>query len=104
MMVPVATELLSSSARPASTRVGRPSELDRLTRAVGLAGPAAGGNALVRHAVVAGDAGIGKTRLLAALGESVAGSGRRLAVGHCLDFGDASLPYLPFTEIFGQLE
>ena len=30
---------------------------------------------------------------------------RRLAllVGHCLDFGDSALPYLPFSEAFGRL-
>ena len=25
-------------------------------------------------------------------------------VGHCLDFGDSALPYLPFTELFGRLD
>ena len=26
-----------------------------------------------------------------------------MLVGHCLDFGDSALPYLPFTEAFGRL-
>jgi DNA-binding CsgD family transcriptional regulator/tetratricopeptide (TPR) repeat protein len=30
--------------------------------------------------------------------------GRRTVVGHCLDFGDSALPYLPFTEILGRLQ
>ena len=101
MMGDVVTDLLSSVARPSPSLVGRNAELDRLTRAIGLTG---GSESYVRHAVVAGEAGIGKTRLLAALAELVTDSGRRVAVGHSLDFGDASLPYLPFTEIFGQLQ
>ena len=84
--------------------VGRRAELARLTRAIGASAGSAGSGAPVRHAVVAGDAGIGKSRLLVALTEPARQSGRRVAIGHCLDFGDASLPYLPFTEIFGQLQ
>src|SRR5699024_9939673 len=30
-------------------------------------------------------------------------SGRLVLTGHCLDFGDSALPYLPFSEVFGQL-
>ena len=26
-----------------------------------------------------------------------------MVVGHCLDFGDSTLPYLPFSEVFGRL-
>jgi DNA-binding CsgD family transcriptional regulator len=106
-LVPI--ELLSPPSRPAPSLVGRAAELDRLARALGLAqelptAQDADDHGPMRHALVAGDAGIGKTRLLSALGELVTLSDRRLAVGHCLDFGDASLPYLPFTEIFGQLQ
>ncbi len=53
--------------------------------------------------LLAGDAGVGKTRLLRALRERAAATGRRHIVGHCLDFGDSALPYLPFTEILGRL-
>ncbi|WP_195909076.1 helix-turn-helix transcriptional regulator [Microlunatus sp. Gsoil 973] len=99
------TELLSDRSPAATTLVGRAAELGRLTRALGLGSDVTPGQSgPLRHALVAGDAGIGKTRLLAALGEIVVVSGRRVTVGHCLDFGDASLPYLPFTEIFGQLQ
>ncbi|SDT02089.1 helix-turn-helix transcriptional regulator [Microlunatus soli] len=98
------TDLLGSSTRPAHALIGRQSELGRLTGAIGVAGRDSGDAGPVRHAVVAGEAGIGKSRLLSALAEPARRSGRRLVVGHCLDFGDASLPYLPFTEIFGQLQ
>jgi DNA-binding CsgD family transcriptional regulator/tetratricopeptide (TPR) repeat protein len=45
--------------------------------------------------LLAGDAGVGKSRLVA---ETV----ERAATGRCLD-SSASLPYLPFTEVVGQL-
>ena len=32
-----------------------------------------------------------------------AGGGWQVVVGHCLDFGDSTLPYLPFSEVFGRL-
>lgn len=101
-MKDVPTDVLSFRSQAAPSLVGRAGELDRLTTAIGLG--SSDEAETVRHALVAGDAGIGKTRLLAALGEVVEASDRRLAVGHCLDFGDASLPYLPFTEIFGRLQ
>ncbi|HJQ02672.1 MAG TPA: AAA family ATPase [Jatrophihabitans sp.] len=56
-----------------------------------------------RAAVVSGDAGVGKTRLLAELIDRAEQAGVCCLVGHCLDFGDANLPYLPFGEAFGRL-
>ncbi len=53
--------------------------------------------------MIAGDAGVGKSRLLAELAQQAGADGRRVLVGHCLDFGDSALPYLPFTEVFGRL-
>ncbi len=53
--------------------------------------------------LLCGDAGVGKTRLLAELVDRVTEQGWRSLVGHCLDFGDSALPYLPFSEIFGRL-
>ncbi|HEY9293412.1 MAG TPA: AAA family ATPase, partial [Microlunatus sp.] len=104
----MATDLVSESQQPTHALIGRRGELERLIDAIGveageLRAPTVG-PVSVRHAVVAGEAGIGKTRLLTALGEQAQRTGRRLTVGHCLDFGDASLPYLPFTEIFGRLQ
>ncbi|MCW2492250.1 MAG: transcriptional regulator, LuxR family [Frankiales bacterium] len=78
--------------------VGRSAELTQLLAA--LADAVEGQPAAV---LVSGDAGVGKTRLLA---EMVAAADRRqliTLIGHCLDFGDAALAYLPFTECFGRL-
>jgi DNA-binding CsgD family transcriptional regulator/tetratricopeptide (TPR) repeat protein len=56
-----------------------------------------------RSVLLSGDAGVGKTRLLAELVERARDAGWRTLVGHCLDFGDSALPYLPFSELFGRL-
>ena len=54
-------------------------------------------------ALVAGDAGVGKSRLLAELRAHAHDNGWQVLLGHCLDFGDSALPYLPFSEMFGRL-
>jgi DNA-binding CsgD family transcriptional regulator/tetratricopeptide (TPR) repeat protein len=83
--------------------VGRAAELDRLAGLVGV--PATPGAAPTADGAVllAGDAGVGKTRLLAELRDRAQTAGYRVLVGHCLDFGDSALPYLPFSEAFGRL-
>ncbi len=90
--------------------VGRAAELARLAGLVGLSrgetnprssrGPGPGPENAV---LIAGDAGVGKTRLLAELRSNAEDAGHRVLVGHCLDFGDGALPYLPFSEAFGRL-
>ncbi|HEX3907463.1 MAG TPA: AAA family ATPase [Mycobacteriales bacterium] len=80
-----------------SPLVGRTDEVHRLTELVGL-GTDHGGSVLL-----GGDAGAGKSRLLAELSQQARTSGWRVLVGHCLDFGDSSLPYLAFSEAFGRL-
>jgi len=76
---------------------GRARELDLLADLVGLT------DRHPRAVLLGGDAGVGKTRLLAALVDRASVAGWRSLVGHCLDFGDSALPYLPFTELFGRL-
>jgi DNA-binding CsgD family transcriptional regulator/tetratricopeptide (TPR) repeat protein len=78
--------------------VGRKHELDQLATLVGVRG-GAGSPAVL----LAGDAGVGKTRLVTELREQALSEGWRVVAGHCLDFGDTALPYLPFSEIFGRL-
>jgi DNA-binding CsgD family transcriptional regulator len=78
--------------------VGRRHELDELGRLAGLPPGSAPGVVLL-----AGDAGVGKTRLLMELRDRAEGAGWQTLAGHCLDFGDSALPYLPFTEILGRL-
>ena len=86
----------SVGARPL---VGRGDELARLARLTGVDDSGTPGGAVL----LAGDAGVGKTRLLGELAEQACDAKWRVLMGHCLDFGDSALPYLPFTEIFGDL-
>lgn len=86
------------SARSSPVLVGRTAELQALTDLVGLGDDGAHGAVLL-----AGDAGVGKTRLLTDLQARAAAAGWHVLVGHCLDFGGDALPYLPFSEMFDRL-
>lgn len=78
--------------------IGRADELARLT---GVLTRAKEGDP---HAVlIAGDAGVGKTRTLTEAATHAADTGMTVLTGHCVDLGDVGLPYLPFTEILGVL-
>jgi DNA-binding CsgD family transcriptional regulator/tetratricopeptide (TPR) repeat protein len=77
--------------------VGRSEEIRRLADLIGLQGEPGGG------VLLGGDAGVGKSRLIAELAVRAENAGWRVLVGHCLDFGDSALPYLPFSEAFGAL-
>ncbi|POX46079.1 LuxR family transcriptional regulator [Streptomyces sp. Ru71] len=81
-----------------SPLVGRDRELARL---LGVLERARAGEA--RAVLVAGDAGVGKTRLLDEVAGHAARHGMRVLTGHCVDLGDVGLPYLPFTEILGRI-
>ena len=48
--------------------------------------------------LVAGDAGVGKTRLTTELVGRARERGFVAVVGHCVDLGAGGLPYLPFAE------
>lgn len=78
--------------------VGRGVELARLTAAVDRA--RAGSPAAV---LLGGDAGVGKTRLLAELTVRARAAGATVLVGHCVDLGAVGLPYLPFADALRQL-
>jgi len=54
--------------------------------------------------ILSGDAGVGKSRLLRDVVDAAQAEAMQTLVGHCVDFADSGLPYLPFTEIIGQLE
>ena len=73
--------------------IGREPELAALIAALDRAGA---GEATI--AIVAGDAGIGKTRLVDALVELARSRGCRVMSGGCLDLADDGLPYAPFIE------
>ncbi|MFC5379817.1 helix-turn-helix transcriptional regulator [Aquipuribacter nitratireducens] len=77
--------------------VGRADELARLLDRFEQAASGRPGAVLL-----AGDAGAGKTRLVEAVAERVAGVGALVLRGHCVDFGAAGLPYLAFAEALGD--
>jgi DNA-binding CsgD family transcriptional regulator/tetratricopeptide (TPR) repeat protein len=91
--------------------IGRDAELTELRELLGLGvGPAAPGGPgddrpreRLIGVLLAGDAGVGKTRLLSELRECALEEGWQVAAGHCLDFGDSALPYLPFSEVLGHI-
>ncbi|WP_166134553.1 helix-turn-helix transcriptional regulator [Nocardioides ochotonae] len=81
------------------TLVGRDAELAELAALLGVRDPG-GASGVV---LLAGDAGVGKTRLLTELRDLAVAADWQVAAGHCLDFGDGALPYLPFSELLGHL-
>ncbi len=72
--------------------VGRDSELTRL---LGLLDDASDGRP--SHALISGDAGVGKTRLVAELAARAADRGFLVLSGRCAELGD-SIPYLPLAD------
>jgi len=81
-----------------SSLVGRADELSRL---LGLLDRAERGRPAV--GLIAGDAGVGKTRLLDELATRAGGAGVRVLVGGCMEVGDVGLPYVPFVDAFRDL-
>ena len=98
--VSVLRETIPCVAAPALTAplIGRESEIGALRDAWSLArdGEAAA-------VVLAGDAGIGKTRLVTEFSTEIAGAGGTVLLGHCLGLGQAAPPFLPVLEIVSQL-
>jgi len=96
----VAAATIDDVARPAGETpfVGRVDALERLTSAVRKAGTGEPSGWLV-----AGDAGVGKTRLLEEVGRLATNIGATVVTGQCVDLGSGGLPYLPFAEIVGRL-
>jgi len=78
--------------------VARRDELRKLTDALVRARSGQAGAVLL-----SGDAGVGKSRLLAELEARARNAGDVVLTGRCLDTAEAALPYLPFVEVIGQL-
>jgi len=96
-------ETLSGVAHTSRTLVGRDAELAEVAALLGVR-PAADGAGRESSAVLlSGDAGVGKTRLLTELRDLAFTEGWQVFAGHCLDFGDSALPYLPFSEVLGRI-
>ena len=54
-----------------------------------------------RLALVAGEPGVGKSRLVAEIGDEAEARGMRVLTGHCVEMSGAP-PYLPYVEIIEQ--
>jgi DNA-binding CsgD family transcriptional regulator/tetratricopeptide (TPR) repeat protein len=78
--------------------VGRARELGRLERALDAARAGSGTIALV-----AGDAGIGKSRLASEVAARAREEGFEVLIGRCIDLVDTQLPYQPFVEALHPL-
>src|SRR3954453_429047 len=85
------------------TLIGRDAELTEIASLLGVRSFGDSASEPV-HVVLSGDAGVGKTRILVELRDLAVAEGWRVVAGHCLDFGDSALPYLPFSEVLGRLE
>jgi DNA-binding NarL/FixJ family response regulator len=78
--------------------VGRGAELDRLHGAFDRA--ALGQPSLV---LITGEAGVGKSRLIAEFTGRVEATGATTIAGGCLDLGEGGVPYAPFVEALRAL-
>jgi DNA-binding CsgD family transcriptional regulator len=76
--------------------VGRAHELAELGRALDAARAGSG-----KAVLVAGEAGIGKTRLASELAARARGEGFEVLLGRSIDLVGTELPYLPFVEAVG---
>jgi ATP/maltotriose-dependent transcriptional regulator MalT len=81
-----------------STFVGRSAELGELDAAFA---DAADGRASI--AFVAGDSGVGKTRLVEELATRAKASGARVLSGDCVELGEGELPYAPIVTVLSEL-
>ena len=78
--------------------VGRSGQLSALDAALA---EAAGGRPSA--VVVGGEAGVGKSRLVAEFAGRSRGAGARVLKGGCLELGADGLPFAPFTAVLREL-
>ena len=88
-----------SVPRQVSPLVGRDAELTELTRFARAAVDGVPGAMLV-----AGDAGVGKSRLIAELAERATANGMLVLTGHCVNLPDGGPPYLPFVDAMRRVD
>jgi ATP/maltotriose-dependent transcriptional regulator MalT len=80
------------------TLIGRATELEAVARALD---SAAAGTPI--HQLIAGEAGVGKSRLVLAATEMARARGMRVLEGGCADIGDGGVPYGPIVEALRSL-
>jgi len=85
------------SSQAGSHMIGREEELRALTDSYGLAV-----QSRPQAVVVAGEAGLGKTRLLREFLNGISGTARILS-GQCVDLGPLATPYAPITAVLQDL-
>jgi DNA-binding CsgD family transcriptional regulator/tetratricopeptide (TPR) repeat protein len=78
--------------------IGRQQELDRLNAAFARTKPRGGATV-----IVGGEAGIGKSRLLAQFVEGIRPGGARVLSGDCIEFSGRGVPFAPFVEVLRTL-
>ncbi|KGN37796.1 helix-turn-helix transcriptional regulator [Knoellia subterranea] len=83
---------------PVRELVGRDADLARITEILGLDDPRGVG------VVVSGDAGIGKSSLLATVSADAEAAGWTVAWGHCVGQSGSGVAHLPFTELVARLQ
>lgn len=81
------------------TFVGRAEQLASFDQA--LARAAAGEPAAL---LVAGESGVGKTRLVSEYGERARAAGARVLPGDCVELGEGELPYAPVVGVLRELQ
>lgn len=84
---------MSDSKRRSTGLVGRAGELARLRAALGAASAGRGSAVLI-----SGEAGIGKTRLVAELADAARGCGAQVLSGRCIDLIGPGVPYYSLLE------
>jgi DNA-binding CsgD family transcriptional regulator/tetratricopeptide (TPR) repeat protein len=75
------------------TMVGRDRELDRAVESL-----VAAGEGTPSHLLIAGEAGVGKSRLVAELASAAEARSMRVLRGACANVGEGGLPYGPLVE------
>jgi DNA-binding NarL/FixJ family response regulator len=78
--------------------IGRAQQLDQIAAAI-----RAGAEGQGRFLIVAGDAGVGKTRLVEEVVRRARGDGALVGVGRCIEYGGSSLPLAPIRELLEEL-
>jgi DNA-binding CsgD family transcriptional regulator len=91
MTGPIIEDMSSRVSSP--VLVGRAAELDQLQSALRRAQD--GHSAAV---LVAGEAGVGKTRLVTSFAAAAESEGADVLLGGCLDLGEGAVPYAPIVE------